>query len=288
MKKKFLANLVVLSMCASTILNNTYALWPDCNKLNKNGQFDDETCAIVDSVDKISNGEKFIKLENVGRKSEFDLLFFDSIEINRVLSNLTYNKDITQLVAMQEYQVEKENEAISDKIYTFGIGGTSANILKNTFKALNLKREDGKRLLQNPLGELNLLRHRIQNVAVIVPLAIATGISTLVAGLARVVNSYFSNKEINTFLKKSNVEKINYFGTLRILLDYINREKLNINKILCLRVKSLPTIVRVLDKKVNQDIGIEEQREFNDNVKKLKEEIISILTEANELESTNV
>lgn len=288
MKKKFMISLVAfltsLSVCVSTTLNISYAMWPNCDKLNKDGQFDDVTCAITDSVNKINTGEKFIKLDNVGPDSEYSLLFFDSSEINSVLSNLTYNKNIKHAAIMKQYQLEKENEAISDKIYTFGIGGTSANILKNAFKALNLKREDGNRLLQNPLGELNLLRRRIQNVAVIVPLAIATGVSTLVAGLACTVNSYFSNKDINNFIMSAHVEKDNYFSFIKSIANHLEDGDLTINKILCLSTDHATNrvAIKILDKKISNNYSLDEQKQFDESIKNLKESINTILSNANE------
>ena len=128
MKKNFLKILVTFILltflCVHFSSIEVLALHPNCDKFNKYGQFEDETCAIADSIDKISNGEKFIKLNNVGGNSEYDLLFFDSSEINGILSNLTYNKNIDQIIAMKAQELEngkaeletqrtQANEAIS-------------------------------------------------------------------------------------------------------------------------------------------------------------------------------
>ncbi len=290
MKKKLLKNLFAFilstSICVQMGVIGACALYPNCDKLNKYGQFEDETCAIADSVEKISKGANFIKLNNVGRKSEYDLLFFDSNEINGVLTNLTYNKNVDQVVTMKEYQLEKRNEAISGGICSFGIGLPTFNVLKNIYNALNLpngKKEHGNggfiQLAANP----RLMLQRIQNVAIFIPLALATGISALISGLACSINTYFSHKSTDEFLKTSNVEYNNYFDTLRMILSFINSGTLSADKVLCLRLKSLPAVVRVLDKKDTKDVGTEMQDKFNEDVLNLKKEIIEILTEANEL-----
>ena len=135
------------------------------------------------------------------------------------------------------------------------------------------------KLISNP----RLIFQRIQNVAIFIPLALATGVSALVSGLACSVNSYFSHKSTGELLKKSNADYSNYFDSLRMIRDFINNGVLNINNILCLRLKTVPAVVRVLDKNSFKDISVEEQNKFNEDILNLKEEIISILTEAKEL-----
>ncbi|MEI3541217.1 MAG: hypothetical protein V8P98_00140 [Acutalibacteraceae bacterium] len=66
--------ILAFSFCMPT-LNITYSMSPNCYKLNKNSRFDNEDCTIINSLEKISSGEKFIRLNNVGCKSEYDLLF---------------------------------------------------------------------------------------------------------------------------------------------------------------------------------------------------------------------
>lgn len=291
MKKVFLKKLVSfglsISVCASATLVNTYAVWPDCNSLNKEGKFDDETCAIVDSIDKISSGERFIKLNNVGRKSEYDLLFFDSNEINGVLTNLTYNKNVDQVVAMKEYQLEKSNEAISGGICSFGIGVPTFNILKNIYNALNLpngKKEHGNGGFMQLAANPRLMLQRIQNVAILIPLALATGVSALISGLACSVNSYFKNKDINDFIMSSKIEKDNYFFVLENILDFIKDGTWKINKILCVSKNSNnnEAVVKILSKKGDRDYNLDEQNKFNESIENLKENIISILNQENE------
>ena len=287
MKKNFLKILVTFILltflCVHFSSIEVLALHPNCDKFNKYGQFEDETCAIADSIDKISNGEKFIKLNNVGGNSEYDLLFFDSSEINGILSNLTYNKNIDQIIAMKAQELENSNEAISEWIFSLGIGGTGFNVLKNIYNALNLPNRDGKHNFMQLAANPRLIFQRIQNVAIFIPLVLATGVSALISGLACSVNSYFSHKSTDEFLKKSNAEYNNYFDSLRMILDFINNGALNINNILCLRLKTVPAVVRVLDKNSFKDISVEEQNKFNEDILNLKEEIVSILTEAKEL-----
>ena len=290
MKKIFFKSLVAFilltSFCVHFSSIGALALYPNCDKFNKYGQFEDETCAITDSIDKISNGEKFIKLNNVGRNSEYDLIFFDSSEINGILSNLTYNKNIGQIVAMNAQKLEEKNEAIFTNIFSLCIGGTLLNIIKNGFNNLNFqykKKENREKLLMQIARNPVLIFQGFQNVAIFIPLALATGVSALISGLACSVNSYFSHKSTGEFLKKANADYNNYFDSLRMILSFINNGALNINNVLCLRLKTVPAVVRVLDKNTFKDISVEEQNKFNEDILNLKEGIISILTEAKEL-----
>lgn len=282
MKNKILMSTIAIILTFSfclPALNFAYALDTNCKKLNKDGQFDNEDCAVINSLERINNGEKFIKLNNVGHKSEYDLLFFDSSEINGILSNLTYNKNIAQIISLKEQQLKKSNEAISGVMLSLG----GANVLKNIYNALNLPNRDGKHNFMQLAANPCLIFQRIQNVAIFIPLALATGVSALVSGLACSVNSYFSHKSTGELLKKSNADYSNYFDSLRMIRDFINNGVLNINNILCLRLKTVPAVVRVLDKNSFKDISVEEQNKFNEDILNLKEEIISILTEAKEL-----
>ena len=290
MKNRFLKNSLVLAVSICIVLTNsagTYAVWPNCDKLNENGQFDDLTCAIVDSVEKISNGEKFIKLDNIGYNSEYKLLFFDSSEINGVLSNLTYNKNVDQIIAMKEQELENSNKAISEGIFSLAIGGTCFSVLRNIYNALNLpngKKEHGNKPFMQLAANPRLIFQRIQNVAIFIPLAIATGISILISGLACSVNSYFTNKDLSDFIISSKSEKGNYFLILKMMLNHLEDGDLTINKILCLStdIDVKGSAVKILDKKVSKNYSLDEQNKFNESIENLKENITSILNQANE------
>ena len=288
MRRKFFTKLIaystLLPISVSVIPSYVYAVWPDCSKLNKNGQFTDETCAIVDSVERINNGEKFIKLENVGRDSEYNLLFFDNSEIKGILSNLTYSKDMAHSVATKEQQLEEENKVISDSIYSLGIGGTSLFVLKNIFGALSLRTEDGNRFLREPLGELNLLRYRIQNVAILIPLAVSIGVSALISSFACMVNNYFSRKDIANFAFEEKIKKDNYFSILRSMLEYIESGMWNKDKILCIstNLDNNEMVAQLLDKKVSKNHSLDEQNKFDESIKNLEDSIKSILSSVNE------
>lgn len=290
MKNRFLKNSLVLAVFICIVLTNsagTYAVWPNCDKLNENGQFDDITCAIVDSVEKISNGEKFIKLDNIGYNSEYKLLFFDSSEINGVLSNLTYNKNVDQIIAMKEQELENSNKAISEGIFSLAIGGTCFSVLRNIYNALNLpngKKEHGNKPFMQLAANPRLIFQRIQNVAIFIPLAIATGISILLSGLACSVNSYFTNKDLSDFIISSKSEKGNYFLILKMILNHLEDGDLTINKILCLStdIDVKGSAVKILDKKVSKNYSLDEQNKFNESIENLKENITSILNQANE------
>lgn len=281
MKNKILMSTVAIALAFSfclPALNTTYALYTNCDKLNKDGQFDNEDCAVMDSLEKISNSERFIKLNNVGHKSEYDLLFFDSSEINGVLSNLTYNKDINQLISMKEQQLEKSNEAISGVTLSLGLG----KVLKNIYEALNFqneKKEQRNRGFMQLAANPRLIIQAVQNAAIVIPI----GISALIASLVCAANSYFRIKAIDNLQENTRIERNNYFYTLRMILDSINNNQLDNNKLLYLRLKSSPAIVSVLDKKISKTYTQEEKNKFNNDVLKLKEEITSILTEANKL-----
>ncbi len=290
MKNRFLKNSLVLAVFICIVLTNsagTYAVWPNCDKLNENGQFDDLTCAIVDSVEKISNGEKFIKLDNIGYNSEYKLLFFDSSEINGVLSNLTYNKNVDQIIAMKEQELENSNKAISEGIFSLAIGGTCFSVLRNIYNALNLpngKKEHGNEAFMQLAANPRLIFQRIQNVAIFIPLAIATGISILISGLACSVNSYFTNKDLSDFIISSKSEKGNYFLILKMILNHLEDGDLTINKILCLStdIDVKGSAVKILDKKVSKNYSLDEQNKFNESIENLKENITSILNQVNE------
>lgn len=290
MKNRFLKNSLVLAVSICIVLTNsagTYAVWPNCDKLNENGQFDDLTCAIVDSVEKISNGEKFIKLDNIGYNSEYKLLFFDSSEINGVLSNLTYNKNVDQIIAMKEQELENSNKAISEGIFSLAIGGTCFSVLRNIYNALNLpngKKEHGNKPFMQLAANPRLIFQRIQNVAIFIPLAIATGISILISGLACSVNSYFANKDLSDFIISSKSEKGNYFLILKMILNHLEDGDLTINKILCLStdIDVKGSAVKILDKKVSKNYSLDEQNKFNESIENLKENITSILNQVNE------
>ena len=290
MKNRFLKNSLVLAVFICIVLTNsagTYAVWPNCDKLNENGQFDDLTCAIVDSVEKISNGEKFIKLDNIGYNSEYKLLFFDSSEINGVLSNLTYNKNVDQIIAMKEQELENSNKAISEGIFSLAIGGTCFSVLRNIYNALNLpngKKEHGNKPFMQLAANPRLIFQRIQNVAIFIPLAIATGISILLSGLACSVNSYFTNKDLSDFIISSKSEKGNYFLILKMILNHLEDGDLTINKILCLStdIDVKGSSVKILDKKFSKNYSLDEQNKFNESIENLKENITSILNQVNE------
>lgn len=187
---------------------------------------------------------------------------------------------------MKEQQLEKSNEAISGGILFFGIGGTSLNVLKNIYNTLNLQNEKKKHgnlgfmyFAANP----RLFLQRIQNAAVFIPVAITAGVSALIAGLACTVNSYFRIKDINNLQETARTERNNYFYTLKMILDAINNNELDNNKLLYLRLKSSPAIVSVLDKKISKIYTEEEKNRFNNDILRLKEEVASILAETNEL-----
>ena len=74
MKNKILISTIAITLAFSFYMP-AYALDLNCNKLNKDGQFDNEDCTVINSLEKINDGEKFIKLNNVGRRSEYNLLF---------------------------------------------------------------------------------------------------------------------------------------------------------------------------------------------------------------------
>ena len=260
MQKKSLLNLIsillIVSFSIIIPLNTSYALYPKCNTLNKYGQFDDETCAIVDSINKISNGKKFIKLNNVGKNSEYDLLFFDASEVNGILPNLTYVENMDEIITERKNQLTEINKATSTGIYALGLGGTLLHILNG---------------------------HRLLNYGNLFLITITTGISALLSNIACSINSYFSNKNTNKILETSIVERNNYFDTLELLLKHLDYNELNSDKILCLRLKSSPAIVRILNKNSSGDITLYEQNKFDDDIKKLKEDITSILHDKDEL-----
>ena len=278
MKNKILMSTIAIILTFSfclPALNFAYALDTNCKKLNKDGQFDNEDCAVINSLERINNGEKFIKLNNVGHKSEYDLLFFDSSEINGILSNLTYNKNIAQIISLKEQQLKKSNEAISGVMLSLG----GANVLKNIYNALNLPNRGRKHNFMQIAANPRLIFQMIQNVAVFIPM----GVSALIAGLACAANSYFRIKAIDSIQENAREERKNYFYTLKMILDTINDNKLDNNKILYLRLKSSPAIVSVLEKKISKNYTSEERTKFNNDVLRLKEEIMSILNDAKEL-----
>ena len=120
-------------------------------------------------------------------------------------------------------------------------------------------------------------------------MAVATGISSLLSMFACSINKIFARQGKNKFLNRSRKEKDDYFLTLEMILNRIKRNEIKVGNILCLRFKSLDdewakgehfsAIVRVLDKKSSEDISIDEQNKFNEDLKKLKEDITTILDE---------
>ena len=84
------------------------------------------------------------------------------------------------------------------------------------------------------------------------------------------------------------MNKNDYFLTLKLILNDINR--LKPGKILSLRFRSPDdewvvgdehpsALVRVLNKKSSKELSIDEQNKFNEDLKKLKEDITTILKE---------
>lgn len=298
MKNKFLKSLVVsaVSLCiALTTSASTFAVWPNCDKLNKNGQFDDLTCAIVDSVEKISNGEKFIEFDNVGYNSEYKLLFFDSSEINSVLSNLTYNKNVNQIVSIKEKQLKKSNSMISKIIYSIGAGIIAAKLTWDGYKGskkVNKNISDNIDISQNNISatkegfwanmkwKLKSFKDNFLTEKNIVFIIFSSAITVCIKLFVDAVNSYFKNKDINDFIISSKSEKDNYFLILKMMLNHLKDRDLTIDKVLCLStdLNAKGSAVKILDRKSFKNYSQAEQCKFDNDIVKLKEEITSILS----------
>lgn len=299
MKKVFFKNLISfalsISVCMSITLVNTYAVWPNCDKLNNKGQFDDLTCAIVDSVEKISKGEKFIKLDNVGHNSEYKLLFFDSDQIDGVLTNLTYTKNVDQVVAMKEYQLGKSNSMVSKIIYSISAGIIAAKLIlggykeaKKVDKNISDNIDNSKNNISatkegfwaNIKRKLKSFKDNFLTEKNIVFIIFSSAITVCVNLFADAGNSYFKNKDINDFIISSKAEKDNYFLILKMMLNHLEDGDLTIDKVLCLStgLDSKGSTVKILDKKSSRNYSQSEQCKFDNDIVKLKKEITSILT----------
>ena len=62
----------------------------DCTKTNKNGQFVSECCAKDAAIERIRNGEHYVKMENVGYNSGCTVYAFDYNDIEKVISELPH------------------------------------------------------------------------------------------------------------------------------------------------------------------------------------------------------
>jgi len=283
MKNKILINLISVLLISTffTTLISTSAHNSDCDRLNKYGQFADETCAVVDSLNRISNGEKFIKLTHVGENANkyYDYLLFDSSEISQILSNLTYNKNVDQILAEKDHNLEVSNKIITGGIFTTGLLGAIYKIFKdipkNVGEAVDKSFKDNK-------GFLNKHNFSI--------MTLTTGVSALLSFLACSINNIVTRKQESKILDRSCLEKRDYLLTLKMILSDIEYNRLKPDKVWCIRLRSpddewivgdeLPSAqVTVLNKKSSKELSIDEQNKFNEDLKKLKEDITTILKE---------
>ena len=62
----------------------------DCTKTNKNGQFVSKCCAEDAVMERLSHGEHYVKMENVGHNSDYTVYVFDYNNIEKVISELPY------------------------------------------------------------------------------------------------------------------------------------------------------------------------------------------------------
>ena len=286
MKNKILINLISVLLISTffTTLISTSAHNSDCDRLNKYGQFADETCAVVDSLNRISNGEKFIKLTHVGENANkyYDYLLFDSSEISQILSNLTYNKNVDQILAEKENKLKKSNKIITGGIFTTGLIGAIYKIFKDIPK--NIREAVDKSFKDNSKNKRFLSKHNFSIMA------ITTGISALLTYFARSINNIFTYRQESKILDRSCLEKRDYLLTLKMILSDIEYNRLKPDKVWCLRLRSpddewivgdeLPSAqVTVLNKKSSKELSIDEQNKFNEDLKKLKEDITTILDE---------
>lgn len=99
----------------------------DCTKTNKNGQFVSECCAEDAAMERLSNGEHYVKMENVGRNSDYTVYVFDYNNIEKVISELPYTslKEIRDTFEREENLETQRKDSIIEWI-KFGSKLTSS------------------------------------------------------------------------------------------------------------------------------------------------------------------
>lgn len=279
-------------LCTPMVLSKTaFALnyEQECKKLNKDGQYEDDTCAILDGKERIKGGESYLKFEKVGRHSDQTLQFFDYRLIKDILSKIGYTKNSREIIKDINLQRKSNNLLISKIILSTGLGVVITKLIRDCYadsqKANASKNAEGikKSFWTKVKDKLKLMKNNFLSIG-----NLFFGVCTIILAVLfdfgfRNVNNMISFSKQSKLMDKFRHEKANYFEILDSLLHNIQYGRVEINKIICAHER--PNYSHILiydDNKVEHTET--EKAEFQKDLDNLKTQIEEILRENEEHE----
>ena len=127
--KKRVTGLLCFSIMLSSFILPAFASYnvDECMKKNRKGQFLNEDCAKAHGINRVKNGEPFVKISNVGYNAGYTVHVFDYKNIDKVFSEFPY---ITPEKITEIYKNEKEIKTQRKEAIFKWLGFTGKLILK--------------------------------------------------------------------------------------------------------------------------------------------------------------
>ena len=295
--KKFISLVLIISIVLCCL--NSICTWGEinCSELNDKNQIANLSCAMDFGKEQIIEGKKsYIKMDNVGKNSEYTLYFFDPKEINQLLKKFSAPMSL-ETFDFQDQLVKREQEEntnkVIEKISSF------KDSISSTFQTLGLawagyvavNNFDVIRNIPGQLRDQDFDQARM-NVNLLLPKLIVTGVLTLLGGATNLLGNFISSivgskskhyiqEDYGNRFKLYAAEDDNYFSALEKIITNIKLNLFNINKFLCLRLNNDPDRHEAevfLFNNEKAQYTESEKIKFNEDIETLKNDIEEILT----------